>query len=565
MSGIPATSTSGKMRLVGVIRLSKETEESTSPQVQQRIIQGHADLHNAVIVGWAEDLDVSATKYAPHQRPELRKWLDKPDEWDGLLFMRLDRFVRSTIDFADMIRWCQPLGKNLVSATEPIDLSTPIGRALAQIIVVFAELEAATTKLRVLHGVEEKRLMGRWTGGDPTYGYKTVPARDHVEGCTWDECGCPRREGLQIGFDRDVVGDATTTAYVNSFEVVTRLLRGDSMNSVCLGFERRDILAPSDHRRAQRGKPAREKRAQWCPETIRNIATSPTIRGLMSHNGEVVHGPDGMPVRVGPAMVTDAEAAQLQILMEKETRTRTEGAAPLLDVGFCLSPDCGLVSPERRHAEGCTATGRKRCACPRDRVHGPASPGKLYVWRVTRKLKSGPKAYRYYRCENVTRKTCTAPALIADDLEAILEATLLHAAGDLEVLRKVFVAGEDHTEEIEQRRAALSTLTDRLSKVPDGPAMDAVLRSMGEHTEAIERLEKLPQREATWHTEPTGETCAELWARLDWADRRRWLMDSGAALYAVHPKQGFFEVHTSVGQAYQDRQGFAATATALAA
>ncbi|GAA2641743.1 hypothetical protein GCM10010425_54750 [Streptomyces spororaveus] len=44
-----------------------------------------------------------------------------------------------------------------------------------------------------------------------------------------------------------------------------------------------------------------EIRAEWCPETLRNIVTSPTIRGRMSHNREIVYCDDGMPVRVGPA------------------------------------------------------------------------------------------------------------------------------------------------------------------------------------------------------------------------------------------------------------------------
>lgn len=478
------------MRLVGVIRLSKETEESTSPQVQKRAIIGWASLHDAVIVGWAEDLDVSATKYAPYQRPELKKWLDKPDEWDGLLFWRLDRFVRSVIDFADMIRWCQPRGKNLISATEPIDLSTPIGTALAQIIVVFAELEAATLRLRVLHGLDEKKRMGRWVGGDPVYGYKTVPARDHVDGCSWVECDCPRREGWQIGFDlsTNFAGDGTSP-FVNTMEIVTKLLRGDSRNSVCLDYQRRSILAPADYKRLRRGREA--KGAEWCPETLRNIVTSPTLRGLMSRDGEIVYGDDGMPVQVGPAMVTESQFAQLQALMVQKARTRTEGAAPLLDVAFC---DCG---------------------------------GKLHMWKATRKLASGPKVYRNYRCQFANKGQCDGGAINADDLESMVSSyvTMPTILGETEVYEQHLIPGEDHTEEIEQRREALNKLTERLGQVPAGPAMDAVLKAMSEHAEKIEQLEKLPQREAEWVSVPTGETYAELWKRSDWHDRRRLLLD----------------------------------------
>ncbi|MFB7180890.1 recombinase family protein [Streptomyces sp. NPDC056257] len=485
-----------RQRLVGVIRLSKDTEESTSPQVQRRAIEGWANLHGADIVGWAEDLDVSATKYAPHERPELRSWLDRPEEWDGLLFWRLDRFVRSVIDFADMIRWCQPLGKNLISATEPIDLSTPIGTALAQIIVVFAELESATTRLRVLQGVAEKKLMGRWTGGDPTYGYKTVPARNHVEGCTWHACDCPRTEGLQIDFDEEV--------HTYAAEIISRLLSGNSRNSVCLDYGRREILAPSDYKRQARGNELPDKRAVWCPETLRNIVTSPTIRGLMSHNGEIVYGEDGMPVRVGPALVDDSQAAELLVRMEQKPRTRTEGAAPLLDVAFC---DCG---------------------------------GKLHIWQAKRKIKGGEKLYRNYRCQYANKGQCDAGAITAEDLESLVSSyvQLPTMLGDIEVYANRLVPGEDHTEEIEQRREALDKLTERLGMVPAGPAMDAVLKAMGEHSEAMAQLEKLPQRAAEWVSVPTGETYAERWARMDWDGRRRLLTEGVFTLVAYRKTAG---------------------------
>ncbi len=482
------------MRLVGVIRLSKETEESTSPQVQKRAIIGWASLHDAVIVGWAEDLDVSATKYAPYQRPELKKWLDKPDEWDGLLFWRLDRFVRSVIDFADMIRWCQPRGKNLISATEPIDLSTPIGTALAQIIVVFAELEAATLRLRVLHGLDEKKRMGRWVGGDPVYGYMTVSARDHADGCDWHACDCPQREGLQVDFDPSV--------YEHASAIVTRLLRGDSRNSVCLDYGRRSLLTPADHKRARRGKPT--KGDEWCPETLRNIVTSPTLLGLMSRDGEIVYGEDGMPVRVGPAMVTESQFAQLQALMVQKARTRTEGAAPLLDVAFC---DCG---------------------------------GKLHMWKATRKLASGYKVYRNYRCQFANKGKCDGGAINADELESMVSSYVAapYMLGEIEVMEHHLMPGEDHTEEIEQRREALNKLTERLGQVPAGPAMDAVLKAMSEHAEKIEQLEKLPQREAEWISVPTGETYAEQWARMDWDGRRRLLLDGRFTVVAYRKNTG---------------------------
>ncbi len=46
-------------------------------------------------MGWAEDLDVSASKIHPLTRPELSKWLARPDDFDEFIFWRIDRFVRA--------------------------------------------------------------------------------------------------------------------------------------------------------------------------------------------------------------------------------------------------------------------------------------------------------------------------------------------------------------------------------------------------------------------------------------------------------------------------------------
>ncbi|MCC3775164.1 recombinase family protein [Streptomyces sp. UNOB3_S3] len=511
----------GKQRLIGVIRLSKETDESTSPQVQRRAIKAIADLRGAEIVGWASDLDVSATDLSPAERPELAKWLARPDEWDGLAFWRLDRFVRSVIDFADMIRWCRADGrnKNMISATEPIDLKTPIGVALAQIIVVFAELEASTIKLRVLAGRAEKRSLGRWSGGEPSYGYKTVPARSHVEGCDWHACDCPQVDGLQIDFDDDVLPGAIQTAYATARELVDRVLGpGDSMNSVCLDYEDRDILAPSDHKRVRNGKPIggkkrrKGKRAKWGVETVRNILLSPTLQGYMSHDGEIVCGDDGMPIRVGPAMVTDDEARRLRIKLvdEQSTRTRTKDAAPLLDVGFC---DCGH---------------------------------KLHHWRAVRKLSKGPKLYRYYRCGNPgkidKKKVCNASALDAHLLESLVSAyvTFPSILGDIEVERKILVPGEDHTAELTRVREAIQRLTDEKDKAEGWDDEDEAIYAsrMAKLREKRKALAKLPQRADEWRWEGTGETYAELWERSDWDARRKLLINGAFTVVAYRPVTG---------------------------
>ncbi|HEU5417872.1 MAG TPA: hypothetical protein VFV41_09295, partial [Streptosporangiaceae bacterium] len=58
-------------RIVGVVRLSVERDESTSPERQREIIAAAAVARQGQVIGWAEDLDISATKVPPLKRPAL--------------------------------------------------------------------------------------------------------------------------------------------------------------------------------------------------------------------------------------------------------------------------------------------------------------------------------------------------------------------------------------------------------------------------------------------------------------------------------------------------------------
>jgi site-specific DNA recombinase len=164
-----------KTRALSVVRLSSLRDESTSPERQREHNLSTIDRNGWTLAGEAEDLDVSATRYSPMERPELGNWLGhRANEFDVIVFWRLDRFIRSLFDFTEIIRWCEANGKNLVSASEPFDLNTPFGRAIAGILAVLAELEARTIRERVLDAHRKLRTDGRWAGGPPPYGYVSV-------------------------------------------------------------------------------------------------------------------------------------------------------------------------------------------------------------------------------------------------------------------------------------------------------------------------------------------------------------------------------------------------------
>ena len=62
---------------------------------------------------------------------------------------KLDRISRSILDFATMMETFQEYNVEFVSSTEKFDTSTPMGRAMLNICIVFAQLERETIQKRV--------------------------------------------------------------------------------------------------------------------------------------------------------------------------------------------------------------------------------------------------------------------------------------------------------------------------------------------------------------------------------------------------------------------------------
>ena len=85
---------------------------------------------------------------------------------------RLDRFSRSIADFSRLWELLEVYGVEFHSATENFDTSTPMGRAMLNIILVFAQLERETTAERVKDNYIHRFRLGSWPGGPAPFGYE---------------------------------------------------------------------------------------------------------------------------------------------------------------------------------------------------------------------------------------------------------------------------------------------------------------------------------------------------------------------------------------------------------
>ncbi|MCC8164245.1 MAG: recombinase family protein [Lachnospiraceae bacterium] len=98
-----------------------------------------------------------------------------------VIVYKLDRISRSILDFANMMDVFQKYSVEFVSSTERFDTFTPIGRAMLNICIVFAQLERETIQKRVTDAYYARCRRGFYMGGRIPYGFaKTDTVIDGV-------------------------------------------------------------------------------------------------------------------------------------------------------------------------------------------------------------------------------------------------------------------------------------------------------------------------------------------------------------------------------------------------
>lgn len=140
----------------------------------------------------------SKTQDAKSQKPDLERWaaaqeepirwysdkftgktMDRPG-WNRLqaamdagvistvVVWRLDRLGRTAKGLTALFSELQERGIGLVSLRDGLDLSTPAGRLMANVLASVAQYETEIRAERVLAGQEKARKEGkRWGGGKP--------------------------------------------------------------------------------------------------------------------------------------------------------------------------------------------------------------------------------------------------------------------------------------------------------------------------------------------------------------------------------------------------------------
>ena len=163
------------IRALLVIRLSRVTDSTTSPERQLSDCEQLCQLRGYGVAGIAEDLDVSGSvdPFDRKKRPNLAHWLhDRHDEFDVIVAYRVDRFTRSVRHLQQLVNWADDHHKLVVSATEAhFDTTSPFAAVLIALLVgPVAEMELQAISERNRSTAQYNIRAGKYRGSKPPWG-----------------------------------------------------------------------------------------------------------------------------------------------------------------------------------------------------------------------------------------------------------------------------------------------------------------------------------------------------------------------------------------------------------
>ena len=317
-------------------RYSVERDGKLSDAKQVAECKARAAAKGFDVVGIFVDKGISAGEGKRRPQWEALRDLIDSNRVDVVIVSKLDRFTRSTTDFAAVWSEMQQHDVELISISEDFDTTLPLGRAMQQIVITFAELERAFTVERNT-GIAKYRRDAECVGGLAPYGYRkakgvhTNAAGDVVDGFVIEPD------------EADVVRN-----------VVLRIIEGDSL---------RGIAASLNAASTPLSQNARKGTTSWSYTTVRQIVTAPAVAGW--RNDPAL--PDEYVRAPWEAIVSDdvwrkmLDALRTSPRRQHSTTNGRDGHVPAVNLlsGLLLCGRCGTKMGPYRQANG---TLRYRCS-----------------------------------------------------------------------------------------------------------------------------------------------------------------------------------------------------------
>jgi DNA invertase Pin-like site-specific DNA recombinase len=137
--------------------------QGQDPELQTRELREFAERRGWTIIGEYVDRGVSGSK---ESRPAMNELLDAVHKrlCDVVLVWKMDRWARSLRNLVNSLADLEARGVAFVSLRDNVDLTTPSGRLMVQIIGAMAEFERALIQERVKAGLRHARARGKCIG-----------------------------------------------------------------------------------------------------------------------------------------------------------------------------------------------------------------------------------------------------------------------------------------------------------------------------------------------------------------------------------------------------------------
>lgn len=263
--------------------------QATGVDRQLEACRQYAKSQGWTIAAEFSDTDLSAFRKGV-VRPGYEEMISRLDEFDAVLVWKLDRLVRRFLEFARVWPMFASQGTSLVSATEPIDTSSAVGRIIVLMLVGFAELESENISIRQRSKHAELRRLGRPSGGG-------------------------RRP---FGYNPDESINEHEAEIIR--EVARRLIAGESTTGICVDLTRRGV-------KTSEGGP-------FMPHRLKRIMLSPRLAGR--REGQVVE--NGSIPAILPLETFEAVKAVLEtrsVGYSKDTAGRKYWLSGFLHCAIC--------------------------------------------------------------------------------------------------------------------------------------------------------------------------------------------------------------------------------------
>jgi len=166
------------------------------PEMQLSELREYASRRGWEVVGEYCDEGISGSK---ESRPELNRLMADVHRrrFDAVLCWKIDRFGRSLKHLVNALADLEAYGVAFVSLRDNLDLCTPSGRLMFQIIGAMAEFERALAQERVIAGLKNAVARGKRLGRPRTVVDAAQIARLRASGASWREVS--QQLGIGVG------------------------------------------------------------------------------------------------------------------------------------------------------------------------------------------------------------------------------------------------------------------------------------------------------------------------------------------------------------------------------